>query len=491
MARTGKCVVVLVMVVAVLLMSADGFAQESWSKVFKTFKQATASGTVNDKIAAVDKVANFDNKKAIKTLSDYYAKVQKKLSNARDLARVSNDVKIQEAIVSSMAEKCRSEEAQKEILKLLTQKSWEKQALAGKLIGEAKMEKHLSTIHKNMGKITDGRALMEIFYSLTIFAKKSSIVPIGEAMGRTQAWNTKEAAIEAFLVIGDMSAAPYIFEIFKDKTSSVRLLERAHHALVSLTGQNFHRNYNMWKSWYDKNKSTIDKGSFKKGEKFYNDSEQNSSGTYYGIPLNSDKIVFIIDRSGSMADPYKPAGGPGGVTSGQGGGKKNRVGVGSTKMEVAINELVAAIKDLRPNVKFTVIAFSTNFTVWKGKMQSATKTSKDAAMRWVKGLTAQGSTNIYDPVEKAIQIANGGKGAGVGAVTTKGGFIGALVDTIFLLSDGSPNAGKVPKPNDVLVAVRNLNKKLKITIHTIGIGPHNTSFMRSMADQNNGEYVTR
>ena len=65
-------------------------------------------------------------------------------------------------------------------------------------------------------------------------------------------------------------------------------------------------------------------------------------------------------------------------------------------------------------------------------------------------------------------------------------------DTIFLMTDGSPNMGKFADPELILHEVKELNRTRKITIHTIGVGEgHNAPFLRSLAAQNNGQYLAR
>ena len=72
-------------------------------------------------------------------------------------------------------------------------------------------------------------------------------------------------------------------------------------------------------------------------------------------------------------------------------------------------------------------------------------------------------------------------------------------DTIFLMTDGRPNTGRIEKPEDILAELKKVNRLRKLTIHTICVGeippggptPDSPDpvFLKKIADQNNGDFV--
>jgi hypothetical protein len=84
------------------------------------------------------------------------------------------------------------------------------------------------------------------------------------------------------------------------------------------------------------------------------------------------------------------------------------------------------------------------------KLTAANPKTKKKALGAVKGLTPTGSTNIHDALEAA--------------------FADQEVDTIYLLSDGYPSAGKIRDPNLLADAVARWNRSRRIRIHTIAVG---------------------
>ena len=64
------------------------------------------------------------------------------------------------------------------------------------------------------------------------------------------------------------------------------------------------------------------------------------------------------------------------------------------------------------------------------------------------------------------------------------------VDTIFVLSDGVPGAGKYVTTPDILRAVRRLNQTRRIAIHCVSIGMR-SELLQRLAEENGGRYAER
>jgi len=66
------------------------------------------------------------------------------------------------------------------------------------------------------------------------------------------------------------------------------------------------------------------------------------------------------------------------------------------------------------------------------------------------------------------------------------------LDTIFFMSDGQANRGRITNPTQILEEVRQMNALKKVRIHTIGIGPnHDKALMSGLARLSGGTYVSR
>lgn len=223
------------------------------------------------------------------------------------------------------------------------------------------------------------------------------------------------------------------------------------------------------------------------------------SDKYYGIELKESKYVFLIDISGSMenqaekdvqgriiskatdkvADKISDKVGGGEIV----GLVNNQIKKQMTKLEKAKKKIIPVINGFTEDNYFTIIIFDNEIRMWKKELVQATKANKKKAVVYVKALKADGGTNISDALETAFDLAGDGVKDSTKALN---------VETIFLLTDGEPSAGKITAPDEIIDAVNEWNKLKRVKIHAIGLGEnHDKQFMREIAEQNNGMYIDK
>ena len=180
----------------------------------------------------------------------------------------------------------------------------------------------------------------------------------------------------------------------------------------------------------------------------------------FGNEIASKRVVFVIDSSKSMEKVDE--------TSAEEGSKAG----GQSRMERAKRELIKVILELRRDVKFNIIAFNSNITVWQEeKLVAASKSNKDRAIKFINSWEPETYTHTQGALEAAFEIKD--------------------FDTLFLLSDGSPTdleEGDIIETAPILEEVKKLNRFRRVTIHTLGFRGANVRFMRDMALQNRGTY---
>lgn len=219
-----------------------------------------------------------------------------------------------------------------------------------------------------------------------------------------------------------------------------RMLAEIVDALRSLTGKPFGYAPGQWKEWWTRDKETFtlpDKASALV-------SSQSNMTTYHGVPVLSNRMVFVMDMSGSMSE----------VTGAE------------SRMEQAKKELSRVLSQLNPASQVNLIFFDDRIEPWR-KSLVPIKTTLKEAQAIVARVAPRGQTNIFDSLEFA--------------------FTHKEADTIYLLSDGDPTAGRIIDPDDVLREIRRMNRLRQIVIHTISFG--SSEFMRRLAAQNGGQYV--
>ncbi|HET6202220.1 MAG TPA: HEAT repeat domain-containing protein [Planctomycetota bacterium] len=206
--------------------------------------------------------------------------------------------------------------------------------------------------------------------------------------------------------------------------------------------------------------------------------------TYFGIPVRTDRVVFVLDVSGSMAEPVEVepapplAGRP--PRRARAGSRAPSVSRGPTKLQRAKEELLSILDRLGPDDRFNVVLFSgTVERVFDTVVPPKPENLAIATAR-VRGAAPAGGTNLFGALEAALRI----RGVAVDRFYTD-------ADTVFLLSDGAPTAGPVVDPDTLVGAISSANRGSRIALHGIYFGPLESpaaKFMERLSAENYGEF---
>jgi von Willebrand factor type A domain/HEAT repeats len=298
-------------------------------------------------------------------------------------------------------------------------------------------------------------------------------------------WQIRATAIAALGRIGSPQAIPLLIDWFE--TEDGRLRGDLGDALELLTGKDFGANEIRWREWWDTNGATFVPPRDRDQPGNEAPEEDPGDGTaplppdddpapppppagedhpsFYGIDILSKRILFVIDISNSMNQPVSA-------------GNAER-----TKVDVAKYELKNAILGLPEDAAFNIIFYHHEVFQWRKGIVAAKGKDRRAGVQFVEDMIADGNTNIHDALELAFHIV------GMGA-RDKNYEIGA--DTIFFLSDGIPNRGKITDPVMILEEVKRWNQLRRVKIHAVGVGSdHQAAFMKALADASGGTYVSR
>lgn len=235
----------------------------------------------------------------------------------------------------------------------------------------------------------------------------------------------------------------------------------AYETLKEITGEDHGREITPWRSWWSEAKEGFEPPG--KDGKDKEAADKGGTGTsFYGIDTRSLHLLYVLDVSGSM--------------------QQKDAGDGVPRIQVAKRELMQSISSLSKDATFNIIFYNHRYQVWQKRMVKAEPRAKAAARRWIEQVEAQGNTNIFDPLETAFRLAGRG---------THDKKYGIVLDTIFFLSDGRPNRGRIIDPVEIVKEVKRLNALKKVKIHTIGVGDgHDGDFMEELAAITGGTYVS-
>jgi hypothetical protein len=281
-------------------------------------------------------------------------------------------------------------------------------------------------------------------------------------------WSVKDAVLSFMEKYRSVLTIPILIDFLaKVEVESdryrIRTLHRIVEVLQSLTGVTSPgANSDGWKKWWADNKSTF----ILPPEAPMRLGYQTGTAQFFSIPLHSDRILFVLDISGSMQAPLL---------------QKDPHIPDESKLDRARRELSRTLGDLHPDVRFNIYLFNDSITVFAKDFKPASPLNITAAELFFKDAEAKGGTNLFDALNQALAIKEIGTLNHIGAET--------VCDTIFLLSDGVPSTGLVINPDEILDIISTANRRKRIRIHTIYVGAEHSPFMQEFARRNFGAYV--
>lgn len=237
-----------------------------------------------------------------------------------------------------------------------------------------------------------------------------------------------------------------------------RLRTDAHEALQSLTGQTHGPFQEPWQRWWTEARATFVMP--KDPAELKAEGQGGKGVTFYGIQTFSERILFILDVSGSMDKP----------------GQKDKPT--PDRITVAKKELLGAIFNVADGHRFNVLLFNHEVLPWMPDMAVATEDLRRRAKDWIQARQPLGGTNIHDALEAGFRLALRSTGE-------------PQLDTIYFLTDGTPTAGKIQDPKRILEEVAEWNRAAHLTLHCVAVGEADVDFLRELARIGNGQFIQR
>jgi hypothetical protein len=384
----------------------------------------------------------------------------------------------------------------KELLKeLSTGSTWQRRAGIAEALGQmssADIPAALTEVLKKDSEPQVRVAAMEALREL-----KASTPDVAAALIeqlKTEFWQVKSTAAATIKALALKEGAEALVDALPKSEGRLRM--DLNEALVALTHVDKHGDPAAWKGWWEANHEAYQNGTYaaKPGEGA-GEGPKNAT-TFYGIPVTSKNVIFILDRSGSMTEPSEWEIPADMATGGGGSGAPDVKKEGNRKIDVARWQLKRTIAMLPDGTEFNIIFFNYEIVALSKDMLKISTSTRKQAFDFIDHSEPLGETNTFDALERAFSYVTTGA---MGEKLAKGG-----VDSFFLLTDGLPNAGQVPRAQDILVKLRELNKTRKVKIHTVGIfstprGPlkpgevnepeEGGKFLKQMAEDSGGKYT--
>ncbi|MDA1265841.1 MAG: HEAT repeat domain-containing protein [Planctomycetota bacterium] len=270
-------------------------------------------------------------------------------------------------------------------------------------------------------------------------------------------WSTRYAALRGLEKVHTPAVlAPIVARMGQEEG---RLVIEFADVLWRLTGKPYRTRAGAWADWYAQEGAgfaLIDPRELErvKLEEENRRLRQVTKATeFFGIRIESTRVIFIIDVSGSMNEPLR----------GQYVGRD-----GEVRMSIAKRELKDALEGLDATALYNIVTFSSGVDTWIDGVVGASEKSREDATEFVERLGAGGGTNLYEAIQTAFKDAD--------------------VDTIIILSDGEPTVGPVTQPALIREDVARWNEHRGIKIHCVSVGG-SLRVLEWLAADHGGTYI--
>jgi Mg-chelatase subunit ChlD len=260
-------------------------------------------------------------------------------------------------------------------------------------------------------------------------------------------WSVRAAAYAVLARVRRVDSIPLLIGRLGRETG--RLREDALDALEALTRMRFHETA-RWEQWWAESRISFEMPPAPETAKDAPRTRRAAPTTvsYYDLPMTSTRAVFVVDTSGSMSAPIGTG--------------------GTTRLEESKRQLRRVLDSIPDTFMVNIVPFGSTANPFAAVLQKATKAVKADFTERIVALTPAGGTNLHAGLTTA--------------------FADDTIDTVYVLSDGSPSAGEITDPTELADEVQRWNRTRRVKIHCIAVG-QDSPFLRRLATDSGGEYT--
>lgn len=185
-----------------------------------------------------------------------------------------------------------------------------------------------------------------------------------------------------------------------------------------------------------------------------------TTSSFFGLRPTSDRLVFVLDRSGSMGGRFASA---------------EAREEGWTRYDEALEQMVGYLEALGPGARFNLVLFADGARAWRRGLQPVTPNHLRAARAWAQRQPPEGGTRLRQGVELGMAIEEDGS-IDLEALEA---------DTLVVLCDGKTDEGQ----RWVLPVLRRVNPRARVAIHGVRIGDAGDGTLELLAEATGGDFV--
>jgi len=180
-----------------------------------------------------------------------------------------------------------------------------------------------------------------------------------------------------------------------------------------------------------------------------------SAASFFGLSVMTDRVVFLIDRSGSMESTFGTD--------------------GRTRFEEAVTQFLRFLEQAGTRTQFSLALFSDRGELWQSGLSPATSANLEQAKRWLDRQAPEGGTQLFEGLRAALRL-------------DREGHLAASrldADTVIVLCDGATAEG----PEWVAPWMRRENEQAQLVFHCVQIGRTGKGTLEALAAATGGDFV--
>ena len=309
-------------------------------------------------------------------------------------------------------------------------------------------------------KLTESQDVVLAFAAVASLGERKdaeflpAIVSLSKRKEFEQSFGLRRCLVDVVAQVPGKGAIEFLIKVASDFDGQLRF-ETVQH-LARLTGQKFGGHADQWAKWW-KDQS----GDFQFAIALENKPAASTSPVaripwsetlpeFFGVPVYAKRVVFVIDRSRSMASSVD----------------------GVTRFEEAVKQLEKTVDELDRYAFFNIYAYNSDVLPFMSQLVQAEDDNKRAARNFAMRLTPTKKTACYDALYSGLMAD-------------------ANLEAMYFLSDGEPTIGRIVDMPAIVNSITAQNALQRTSIYTLGIdarGAHE-EFLRDLAKRNFGNFV--
>jgi hypothetical protein len=285
-------------------------------------------------------------------------------------------------------------------------------------------------------------------------------------------WGSKLATAQALAKTEDVRLVPNLIKLLQ--TTSLRMKYEVNEILKKLTRADRHGDYGAWSAWWEKNDNEVLAGTYTPPAAEMALRQMAPVTMFYGIPVNSTKVIFIIDTSLSMKEPssWKPE-----IQ------EKDDKLEGERAIDIARYELKRIIKALPDGANYNIIGMYGRLALLSDKWVVSGTATREKSIKFVQGLEVKVGTDVHGALIRALDFSGGNWNTPPREDS---------IDSVFILSDGIPSVGLLDRSqlaDRILDAAR--FKRIAVTTVAIDATKESEDLLRKISSGTGGSFVKR